>query len=136
MSAEHWAGPYIGKGWRYGGQGPDEFDCWNFVREVQRARFGIEVPIIEYEQDQRDVSNHLQHNPELEKWTPVESPREGDIVMMARAKIPAHVGVWIIANGRAGILHCVKGIGVVFTQAAMVRSSGWGNLRYYRRKTA
>ncbi len=130
----HWAIDYIGVPWRYGAQGPDAFDCWNFVREVQRKQFGVHVPIIMYA-DQREVSNHLQQNPELNNWLQVDSPVEGDIVMMARAKIPAHVGVWVKANASEGVLHCVQGIGVVFTSMGMVRSSGWGSLKYYRRKT-
>lgn len=129
----HWATPYVGKRWAYGGLGPDEYDCWNFVREVQKKRFSVDVPVITYT-DQRDVFHHLQHNPELDRWRQVTSPIEGDIVMMARAKIPAHVGIWISANGKEGILHCLQGAGVVFTPSNMISSSGWGLLKYYRRK--
>lgn len=129
----HWAGHYIGTPWRYGSQGPDAYDCWNFIREIQLTRFGVDVPVIEYT-DQRDVSHQLQHNTELDRWAQVESPIEGDIVMMARAKIPAHVGVWIKANGDEGVLHCVKGSGVVFTRRSGLRTSGWGQLKYYRLK--
>lgn len=131
----HWATGYVGIPWAYGAQGPDCYDCWNFVREVQIKHFGIDVPVILYA-DQRDVSNQLQHNPELDNWVHVNAPAEGDIVMMARAKIPAHVGVWIAANETQGVLHCLKGIGVVFTRQNMIQSSGWGQLKYYRRKAA
>lgn len=130
----HWAVPYIGIPWVYGAQGPEAYDCWNFIRKIQLDHFGIDVPVVEYS-DQREVSAHLLHNPELDRWTLVDAPQEGDIVMMARAKIPAHVGIWITANSRAGVLHCLEGMGVVFTASNMIRNSGWGSLKYYRRKT-
>lgn len=129
----HWATKYIGIPWKFGGQGPDTYDCWNFVREVQGTHFNIEVPIITYD-DQRDVFHHLQHNAELDHWTQMETPIEGDIIMMARAKIPAHVGVWVKSNVQEGVLHCLQGIGVVFTAQQAIRSSGWGQLKFYRRK--
>lgn len=129
----HWATGYIGISWEYGAQGPDSYDCWNFVRHVQKTRFSIDVPVILYT-DQRDVSHQLQHNAELDRWTQTDSPIEGDIVMMARAKIPAHVGVWIKANGHEGILHCLQHVGVVFTRENAIRSHGWGQLKFYRRK--
>lgn len=130
----HWATRYIGKSWCYGAQGPDAYDCWNFVCEVQRTEYGINMPLIDYGQDQRLASFHMRENPELHNWNKIESPIEGDIVMMARAKIPAHIGVWIVANGKQGILHCLQGVGVVFQQASMITISGWGSLQYYRRK--
>lgn len=89
--------------------------------------------MIEYA-DQRDVARQLQHNAELDHWAQVEMPTEGDIVMMARAKIPAHVGIWVAANNDQGILHCLQGSGVIFTKESAIRSSGWGQLKYYRRK--
>jgi len=129
----HWASEYIGIQWEYGARGPDSYDCWNFVREVQSKKFNVDVPIIEYV-DQRDVFYQLQHNAELDRWKQVESPIEGDIVMMARAKIPAHVGIWINANNDEGILHCLQGSGVVFMRQNSIRSNGWGQLKFYRRK--
>lgn len=130
----HWALKYIGTPWEYGANGPDKFDCWNFVREVQRVHYGINMPEIDYKQDQRLASAHMRTHPELENWTQEPIAQDGDIVMMARARYPAHVGVWTTANGKPGVLHCLEGAGVVFQQAAIISSHGWGLLKFYRRK--
>jgi cell wall-associated NlpC family hydrolase len=130
----HWATQYIGLSWEYGGQGPEAYDCWNFVRKIQRDHFGVEVPIIVIE-DQRQASHEMQANSELDNWQSVDVPQEGDIVMMARAKIPAHIGVCVRANNQIGVLHCIQKSGVVFTAMSMLSSNGWGSLKYYRHKT-
>lgn len=131
----HWATAFIGLPWRYGAQGPDEFDCWGFFRHVQSTQFNIDAPLISYEQDWRDSAKQLDDHAERDNWIQVQQPQEGDAVLMGRSRLPVHIGIWIEANGTQGVLHCLERVGVHFTPARSLRAEGWGHLSYYRHKT-
>jgi len=131
----HWAINYIGKPWEYGAQGPDTFDCWGFTRFVQFEHFNIELPFISVPKDWMESKYEIEHNAERALWVKVETPIEGDIVLMARNKVPVHIGITIFANNKLGVLHCAQGCGVVFQDPIGLRSAGWGGLTYYRRNT-
>lgn len=124
----HWATDYIGLPWV-----AQEHDCWAFFRKVQREQFGIEVPAFDADAlDRMACARAVAGNPERNKWTRVETPQEGDAVLMARAKYPSHVGIWIAADG-GGVLHCMQGAGVVFQGLGKLKLSGWGHVVFYRR---
>lgn len=129
----HWATPLIGKPWRYGAQGPDEFDCWGFVRFVQREYYEVNLPDVLVPDTWPAVRKLLEHHEEHKRWNKVEAPDDGDIVMMARNKIPVHVGIALRANNTQGVLHCFEPSGVVFQPYASLRIGGWGGLTFYRR---
>lgn len=129
MSAmSHWAEQYVGRPWVAGAQGPDAFDCWAFFRHVQAAHFGIAVPPVEVE----DYDNAaalvalLGNHPERGRWARVTAPTDGDGVIIHR---PLHVGVWLAVDG-GGVLHCVRGAGVVFTPDARWAVSGFGRREF------
>jgi cell wall-associated NlpC family hydrolase len=129
----HWAERYIGIPWVNGATGPDEFDCWGFVRHVQRERFGRELPPIKVDADSiRDVARAFGSHDERASWMQVERPIEGDCVLMAHAKYPSHVGLWVEVDG-GGVLHCIRGPGVVFNSLSALRHFGWGRIDIYRR---
>jgi cell wall-associated NlpC family hydrolase len=129
----HWATPLIGKPWRYGAQGPDAFDCWGFVRHVQATHYGVPLPEVEVPSTWPAVRELLEHHSEHRNWVKVDAPEDGDIVMMARSKIPVHVGIALRANAVIGVLHCMQPSGVVFHRLPDLRIGGWGGLSYYRR---
>lgn len=133
---QHWATEYIGKPWQYAATGPDAYDCWGFVCAVQRDRFGIQMMDVEYDENWRTAANHLKQHDERRHWDQVEvkDAHEGDVVLMARARLPIHIGIWIAANATEGVLHCLQGIGVTFTPSGSLRGQGWGSLQYFRRK--
>lgn len=132
---KHWAFDYVGKPWKFGGSGPDEFDCWGFVRWVQRHHYGIEMSDVEYKNDDwKDAARALNEDSERDSWSLVGIPGDGDLVLMARSRLPVHIGVWIKANGTEGILHCVQGVGVSFLRRRDLRLSGWGSFQYYTHK--
>ena len=56
-----------------------------------------------------------------------------DVVLMRQAKNPVHAGLWLDIDG-GGILHCVRGSGVVFQNIASLNLSGWFIDSYYRVK--
>lgn len=129
----HWASSFIGLPYETGGQGPDAFDCWGFFRYVQDRHYGRELPEVGLvPASLRAQVQEFEGNPERQHWHQVERPQEGDAVLMARRRMPVHIGVWITANGTGGVLHCMQGPGVVFMSPAGLRGAGWGRLTYYR----
>lgn len=129
MNAALWAGDYIGLPWN-----PPERDCWSFFREIQKDRFGLDVPIIDFDpNDLRACTQAIAHDPERARWDEVETPVNGCAVLMARAKQPVHVGIWLdIQGGR--VLHCAPGSGVLCQTLESLRLSGWGQIRFYTHK--
>lgn len=132
LSNPHWAAQYIGRPWVNGGQGPDSFDCWGFFRHVQANHYGIDTPLINIDADNyRAVINGFKGHAELQHWPQVNQPQDGDAVLLRHAKYPSHVGVWLDIDG-GGVLHCVRGEGVVFSTLTALGFSGWGKIEYHR----
>ncbi|WP_026610704.1 NlpC/P60 family protein [Methylocaldum szegediense] len=135
----HWAGSYIGKRWESGAMGPDAYDCFTLVRHLQKERFGRELPLVNVDaNDILAVGRAFRDSPERANWVYMgdvdfRHPKEGDLVEMAHARFPSHIGMWIEAN-RGGVLHCVYGMGVVFSDRQSLRNSGWGRIEFYRHR--
>ncbi len=131
----HWAEKYIGLQWSPLGNGIDSFNCWTFVQHIQKEKYHRELPeILTDGAANLAVMRACAVESGMDHWEPVEVPTEGDCVLLARATHPAHVGIWINANGSSGVLHCAKGPGVIFQTPANLRNSGWGSLSFYRWK--
>ena len=128
--ATHWAISYIGLPWEAGAQGPSSYDCWGFFRKVQAQHFGIDVPLViapDYDDPTVLVSLFRTHE-ENQRWACVTQPRHGDAVIIHK---PFHIGIWLDVDG-GGVLHCMRGAGVVFTHEAAWRLSGLGRREYRR----
>lgn len=128
----HWAYKYIGKPWVSGMQGPDNFDCWGFFRFVQLSEYNLDVPFIDANADNfKNVANNFKNSKERQNWEQVSAPKDGDAVLMAHCKYPSHVGIWLEVDG-GGVIHCVRGEGVVFSNMTALRNSGWSKIGFYR----
>lgn len=124
---------YIGAPWEAGAQGPSAFDCMSFAATIQRKHFGINMPLItvpDYD-DHARLAEIMNAHGERENWQKVASPKHGDMVLVHR---PMHYGVWIAVDG-GGVLHCVRGAGVVFTRGASWTASGFGRREYFRHRS-
>ena len=123
----HWAANYIGEEWVAG-----ENDCWAFFRKIQQTHFGREVPPINVDTDslRACVQTFVGHH-ERGHWHEVRQPVEGDAVLMSQGRLPTHVGMWVEIDG-GGVLHSVKGAGVIFTSQAGLASTGYNILGFYR----
>lgn len=123
---------YIGIPWEAGAQGPDAYDCMAFFRCIQRTHFGVDVPrIIAPDYDDQDVIADLFLNhPERHRWPRISAPVHGCAVMIRR---PMHIGTWLDIDG-GGVLHCVRGAGVVFTHGGSWATSGFGRREYFEHK--
>lgn len=128
----HWAEAYIGKPWVKGTSGPDSYDCWGLVQSIYAARYGVTLPRVELDTySPREVARVLASHPERTRWEHVESPQEGDAVLMSHALDPSHVGIWV-ASPPGGVLHAVRGIGVIFSTRDALYLNRWGRLEFYR----
>jgi cell wall-associated NlpC family hydrolase len=125
-----WAEDYIGRPWEAGATGPAAFDCMSFAAEIQRRHFGVEMPMItipDYN-DRRALVGLLNSHAERQRWVLVGSPEPGDLVVI---RSPLHLGIWLADDG-GGVLHCVRGCGVIFTRDAHWHLSGLGRRQYFR----
>lgn len=132
----HWAQDYVlaELAWEPGGRGPHAFDCWGLFAHVQRSRFGREVGEVDVDaMDVRACMQACQQHNARARWSPVpeRQAQEGDAVLMAHARHPSHVGVWVDADG-GGVLHCVRGMGAVFSPAAQLARARWRILEVLR----
>jgi hypothetical protein len=102
---------------------------------VQKNHFNRTLPDIEdRHSDSIRAAHTIKTHEERDNWYEVQRPQEGDIVLMARRNVPVHVGVWILANNRGGVLHCVEKSGVVFSDRYSLSSMGFGGISYYHPK--
>ena len=134
MSAAHWAEHYIGDPWIKG-----EHECGHFFVRVQAERFGNPVQLID-----ADACSLLScaraldgTHPAFLMWPLISEgdlPREGDCVQMSHSRRPHHIGVWVDVDG-GGVLHCVEGLGVVFSTRQSLRLNGWNITAIRRRRS-
>ena len=128
----HWATMYIGRPWKSGARGPNEYDCWGLFLEIQREHFDRKLPEIPIDaNDLRAVVTSFKDHPERQRWFGVSQPVEGDAVLMRQSRHPVHVGVWLLVDG-GGVLHTVKDTGVVFQKLPELLLHGWQVEGYYR----
>jgi len=130
----HWACRYIGLPWQAGAKGPDVFDCWSLVVWVQKHHFGRNLPDIPVaEGNLKRLALTFRDHPERKRWQLTDTPEQGDAVLMRQSRHPIHVGIWItISPSEQGVLHCVKGNGVVFQNMASLKLAGWQVEGFYR----
>lgn len=127
----HWAEDYMLRcRWVSGGNGPRDFNCWGFVRHVQREHYGREIPAVDVERLSLPCLRRIVETAVIGVWQRVEIPQDGDIVLMPRTG-ELHVGTWISAGG-GRVLHCARGFGVVAQTPKAVAVDGWPRLEYWR----
>lgn len=86
----------LGKPYRVGARGPDEFDCWGLVVYLYREAYKItlaEIPTPEL-LPTRTLAETAEEEMDAGDWTEVTEPQDGDVVALSRSKIIHHVGVW------------------------------------------
>lgn len=114
----HWASRYVGIPYQ-----PGVFDCAALLERVQAEVFGRQVVVNArtYQDMQgkyaqlRDMQAQIER--ERARWRRVEQPEEGDAVLIALGKRPAHhVGVFCLVNDAPHVLHAASNAGAVVLQ--------------------
>lgn len=111
-----WCEPFTRFQYSDKGRGPLTFDCWGFVRHIEREQFGVaDLPdlVTEYPsaEDHRSVAEVVErYEAELAtSWRRSEWPQPGDIIILNIAGMPWHCGV---AVGGDWMMHMLKGVNV------------------------
>jgi hypothetical protein len=101
----------IGKGYRIGASGPDEYDCWSLAVEATRRLGGKVLPLWQVEQMTRcDVLRAFrEHREEIDAEVVVGETMTGDLVCDVRR---GHIGV-LVRGGYDAVLHASRERGQV-----------------------
>lgn len=118
----HWAARYVGWPYRLGAQGPDCWDCWSFLRAVERERFGRDLPPLPSPPTLQAIASAMPTWAAAFGWRESERARDGDAVFLSRLKTPTHIGVWV--DDLRSVLHCAEG-GSVLHDARHLRDAQW-----------
>ncbi|MBF0187067.1 MAG: C40 family peptidase [Magnetococcales bacterium] len=128
----HTCAQYIGLPYLPDGQGPHAFNCWTFVRWVQKEQFNRTLPEIPISgSNLTALARAFRDHPERQRWQRVTSPQEGDCVLLRQSRIPIHIGIWMSVDN-SGVLHCVPESGVVFQSIPSLNQHGWQVEGFYR----
>ena len=127
MSAP-WVNQYVGRDY------DDVGRCWGLCRLVWGEQFGIAVADIGVDENDRlgvrRAFRDFGAGVSQVKARSIAKPFIGVAVYMTQARLPDHIGIWVDADG-AGILHALKGSGVVCTRPSCLRSAGLSIHSYY-----
>ncbi|MCK1568997.1 hypothetical protein IVB08_34630 [Bradyrhizobium sp. 173] len=136
MSRSEFLSPLIGEPWVWQSR-----NCWDFACHVQRTLFGRELPGLAVPSDfsRRWVLAEFNRHPERARWQAVaDGPGglvmacDGALVLMAHARFPAHIGVWLRPEGR--VIHCDGKTGVACETPLALRQMGWKHLTFLQPK--
>ena len=131
---QHWAFFLIGKPYAYGGEGPDEFNCWGLVRWVFRNVFSIEMPLIRVGLVGEAQEEEIRSVTRLSGWRPTPDARPCDraIVLMWRPS-GRQSGLALVVNGGLFVLHAIEDVGVVLTPYAELWLFSFSRLTHWRK---
>lgn len=134
----HWALPLIGKPWVKGATGPNSYDCWGLVCQVQRQQRGIEMkPLAVGQMLSPEHRKNLYEQVRHSHWYAQEGgtePAEFDILLTLTKGQP-HVGVLIKVDGQIRVLHAVgteESPGAVIHSSLQELREGWGRYDLWR----
>jgi len=91
-----WAANYIGIPYKLHGRDRLGIDCWGLVRMVLKEQFDINVPSLDgkYEADDEEgVTDLIDETKALIKAEKVNTPLDGDIVVLRYLGYTTHVGI-------------------------------------------
>ena len=91
---------FIGEDWVYATN-----DCFEVVRKVSKAVFGVEIkkiPIPRKSNSRENKRLFLEHSKRRE-WVKVDKPSPGDIALFLLDEVATHIGIFITPTD---IMHC------------------------------
>lgn len=97
----------IGKPYLYASRGPDAYDCYGLVTEIQ-SRMGIEIP--DYRRpDNRGLIGDL-INGQKRLWLECPGPQEGSVVLFKLPLGRIHIGICL---DQTRFIHSSESVGSV-----------------------
>lgn len=102
---------------------------------MQKNHFNLDLPIIDVDFDSLlKTVRAFDSKTERSNWDEIKRPVDGCVVSLSHAKHTSHVGVYLDIDG-GGVLHCVRGAGVIFSTMSNLKLSGWGRISLYEHIT-
>ena len=109
---------FVGIPFQEKGRSRDGVDCWGLVRLIYSEKYGIELPAYtDLYSDTKDriIGGVIDDNLAM-SWVPVDSPQEGDIIVLRLMGQPFHVGMMLhgtmfihAENGKGSVVENYKG---------------------------
>lgn len=139
-TATHWSARYVGLPWRPGADGPDAFDCWGLVRDVQRTQYGRELPRIAVRESPPGQWAELRALVQHSRWRPHAGTwRDGDLLVMLNARGLPHIGT-LVERERLCLLHACGEVDtngeprgeIALEPVANLGASGFGHIDAWR----
>jgi len=128
----------IGNRWEANARGPDRWDCFHLMKHIELHLGGRDVGELEMPNNPTWawMVDAVERHPARKQWREVPPARMGlvvagdlSVVLMARRKNPAHVGVWL--KPEATVIHADQDLGVVCDGLIDLHMKGWQRLRFY-----
>ncbi len=125
----HWPSAFLDVRYEKDAQGPDTYDCWSFVRRIQRERFGRDVPERMSPPSLLTIAKAMPAWASEFGWVRTDTPQEGDAVFMSQLKHPTHIGV-VVKPRPLVVLHCTEG-GAFLADEFHLKVAGWRLRGFY-----
>lgn len=126
MSARHWAGALIGRGYEL------VSGCWGLVRQVFLQQLAIALPEVAVGEEEAQGAAILAAFREAGGHQ-VAAAREFDVLLMRNTEGQRHVGVATPMNGVMGMLHATEVRGVEWIALHDLRLAGYTAIEIWRR---
>ncbi len=117
----------VGAPFKFGGRGPDSYDCWGLLLEALR-RLGKPLPPDYVTETPESATRTIQANLAPPHWVRQEKPEPGDVVMMSTRGIIHHTGLLT----PFGILHTDRKLGCCIMPESALRAIGYQRIEYHR----
>lgn len=123
----HWSQKYIGQPYSEG-----DHDCAGFAVRVQREVFGNPVELPGHASGVRAQTQQID-NLQNDYATPVDTPIDGDAVLMKSRGRFSHIGIYTEINATRYVVHAMKNAGgVVLHRIRELEHQGLELGGYYR----
>ena len=121
---------YIGKPWRSGARGPDEFDCWGLMIHGLTNEFGMNIDEEYYihGKDTYNVTRAYEKAVKSKFWVKESDPKDGYAVALSKGTKIHHSGIWM----ENGCLHATDGNHVVHNSLSQLKRNGYTRIEFYK----
>jgi cell wall-associated NlpC family hydrolase len=119
----------IGLPFRWGGRGPDAYDCWGLVSAcLQSLDLPVPPDLMAPTDTEEDTTKTIEQEIASQRWLRVNPPRPGDVAAMSSHTRIHHLGLFT----PWGVLHTSNKSRAILSSEAQLRRMGYRRMEYYR----
>jgi hypothetical protein len=126
----------LGKPFKLGADGPDEYDCYGVVRAVLWKGFDLFIPTIQrVELNHHGLARRLMQPEVAEDWIEVPIGRAGDVILMGNVDgRDYHLGLRLKFGNQHMVIHTEEKVGVTLDDIITLPVRGYHKIRYLRHR--